>query len=46
MIVTTNVFPELKTAKVVVIQISEKDRFTTPFDSQHVKGSQTLAKSA
>ena len=46
MIVTTNVFPELKTAKVVVIQIFEKDRFTTPFDSQHVKGSQTLAKSA
>ena len=46
MIVTTNVFPELKTATVVVIQISEKDRFTTPFDSHNVKGSQTLAKSA
>ena len=46
MIVTTNVFLELKSAKVVVIQISEKDSFTTPFDSQHVKGSQTLAKSS
>ena len=39
-------FPKLQTAKDVVGQISKKARFRTPFDSQHVKGSQTLVKSA
>ena len=40
------VFPKLETAKNVVRKISKKTRFKTPFDSQHVKGSQTLFKSA
>ena len=40
------VFPKLETAKNVVGKISKKTRFKTPFDSQHVKGSQTLFKSA
>ena len=46
MIVITNVFPKLKTVKDVLRQISEKHCFRTPFDSQHVKGSQRLMKSA
>ena len=40
------VFPNFRTAKDVVMQMSKKPRFRTPFDSQHVKGSQTLVKSA
>ena len=40
------VFPNFRTAKDVVMQMSKKLRFRTPFDSQHVKGSQTLVKSA
>ena len=35
-----------KTAKNVGRQMSKEVRFGTPFDSQHVKGSQTLVKSA
>ena len=46
MIVTTNVFPEFKTTKYVVRQISKKAHFRTPFDSQHIKGSQISVKSA
>ena len=46
MIVKTNVFPKLKTVKDVVRQMSKESRFRTPFDSQQVKGSQTLVKSA
>ena len=46
MIVKTNVFPKLKTVKDVVRQMSKEPRFRTPFDSQQVKGSQTLVKSA
>ena len=42
---TVDVFPKLQTAK-NVRQISEKPRFGTPFNSQDVKGSQTLVKSA
>ena len=46
MIVITNIFPQLKTVKDVLRQISEKPCFRKPFDSQHVKGSQRLVKSA
>ena len=40
------VFPILWTAKDVFRQISEKPSLRTSFSSQHVKGSQTLLKSA
>ena len=46
MIVTTNVFPEFKTSKYVVRQISKKCRFRTTFDSQHDKEPQRPVKSA
>ena len=46
MIVITNIFPEFKTAKDIFRHISNKPRFRAPFNSQRVKGSQTLAKSA
>ena len=39
-------FPILQTAKEAVIQIFKKPCFRTPIDSQHVKESQTLLKSA
>ena len=39
-------FSEKQTAKGVVRQMSKKPCFRTPFESQHVKGSQMLAKSA
>ena len=39
------VFPTLRTAKDVVRRMSKKHRFGISFDSQHVKGSQTLLKS-
>ena len=39
------VFPKLRTAKDVVRRMSKKHRFGISFDSQHVKGSQTLLKS-
>ena len=44
-IVLANVFPKLQTVKNLVRLLSKKRRFTTRFDSQHVKGSQMLAKS-
>ena len=40
------VFPKLQTAKDVVRQMSKKPRFRKPFDSQRVKLSQKLVKSA
>ena len=46
MIVLANVFPQLKTVKNLVRPLFEKRRFRTSFDSQHVKGSQTLVKSS
>ena len=46
MIVIINVFPKLKTVKVVVRQMSKEPHFRIPFNSQQVKGSQTLVKSA
>ena len=45
MIVVANVFPKLQTVEILVISLSEKCRFRTRFDSQHVKASQVLPKS-
>ena len=39
-------FPKLQAAKDVVRQMSKKPRFRRPLESQHVKVSQTLVKSA
>ena len=46
MIVIATLFPKLQTVKNVVRPLSKKHRSRTNFDSQHVKGSQTLVKSA
>ena len=46
MIVIANVYPKLQTVKDLVRALSKKRRFTMPFDSQQVKGFQTLAKSS
>ena len=46
MIFIANLFPKLLTVKDLVRPLSKKRRFRTFFDSQHVKGSQTLVKSA
>ena len=46
MIVIATSFQKLQTVKDFVRAISKKHRFRTPFDSQHVKGSQTVVKSA
>ena len=40
------VFSKLKTVKDLVKPMYKKRRFRTPFDSPHVKGSQSLVKSA
>ena len=45
-IVIANVFPKLETAKDLVPPFSKNRHFRTSFDSQHVKGSQTLKKIA
>ena len=45
-IVIADVFPKLQTVKDLVRPLSKKRRFRTSFDGQHVKGSQTLVKSA
>ena len=45
MIAIANVIPKLQTAKDVVRQISKKSRFRKPFDSQHVKASESLVAS-
>ena len=45
MIVMTNAFPKLQTVKNLVRTLSKRRRFRARFDSQHVKASQTLAKS-
>ena len=44
--IITNAFSNLKTVKDGVRQMSKRPHFRTPFDSQHVKVSQTLVKSA
>ena len=41
-----DIFPNLQTAKDVVRQMSKKLSLRIPFDSQHVKGTQVLMKSA
>ena len=46
MIVTAHAFPKLQIVKDFIWRLSKKRRFTTPFYSQHVKGSQILLKSA
>ena len=46
MILTATSLRKLQAVKELVRPLSEKHRFRTPFDSQHVKGSQTLVKSA
>ena len=45
-IVIPNVFPKLNTVKVLVRLLLKKCSFRTSFESQHVKVSQTLVKSA
>ena len=45
MIVIANVFPKLKTVKILVRRLSKKRCFRTRFESQHVKASQIHAKS-
>ena len=45
-IVIASVFPKLQTVKVLFRPPSKKRRFRIFFDSQHVKVSQTLVKSA
>ena len=46
MIFIPALFRKLQTVKDLVRPLSKKHRFRTPFDSQHVKGSQTLVKSS
>ena len=46
MIVIATLFRKLQIVKDLVRPLSKKHRFRTPFDSQHVKGSETLVKSA
>ena len=46
MIVIATLFRKLQTVKFLVRPLSKKHRFRTPLDSHHVKGSQTLVKSA
>ena len=45
MIVIANVFKKVETVKILIRPLSEKRRFRTRFDSQHVKASQILVKS-
>ena len=44
MIVIANVFPKLQTARDLVRPLSSEHCFRTPFDSQRVKGFETLVK--
>ena len=46
MIVITNVFPKLQTAKILFRPLSKKRYFRTRFNSQHVKTSQIPVKSS
>ena len=46
MIVKAILFRKLQTMKDLIKPISKKYRFRRPFESQHVKRCQTLAKSA
>ena len=46
MIVIPTLFRKLQTVKDLVRQLSKKHFLRAPFDSEHVKGSQTLVKCA
>ena len=46
MIVMPTLLQKLQTVKDFVRPLSKNHRFRTPFDSQHVKGSQSLLKCA
>ena len=46
MIVIATLFRKLQTVKDFFEPLSKKHRFRTPFDNQHVKGSQTPPKGA
>ena len=46
MIAITTLFRKLQNVKNLVRLVSKRHRFRTPFDSQHVKGSPTLVRSA
>ena len=46
MIIIATLFPKLPNIKDLVRTFSKKHRFRTPFDSEHVKVSQTLVKSS
>ena len=46
MIVIAPLFRKLQTVKDLIRPLSKKHRFRAPFDSQHVKASQTLVKCA
>ena len=46
MIVIATLFRKLQTVKDLITPLSKKHRFRTPIDSQHFKGSQTIAKGA
>ena len=45
MIFIATLFRKLETVKALVRPLTKKHRFRTPFESQHVKFSQTLVKS-
>ena len=45
-IVIANVFPKLQTVKNLLRALTKKRRFRTSFESQHLKGSQSLMKQA
>ena len=45
MMVLATLLRKLQTVKDLVTPLSKKLRFRTPFDSEHVKGCQTLVKS-
>ena len=46
MIVKATLLRKLQAVKDLVRPLRKKQCFTKPFDSQHVKGSQTLVKTA
>ena len=46
MIVIATLLRKLEALKYLVRPLSKKHRFRTPFDSQYLKGSQTLVKSS
>ena len=46
MIVKATLLRKLQAVKDLVRPLCKKQCFTTPFDSQHVKGPQTLVKTA